>query len=150
MQHGSNEATDKNNEAMKYETTKVVTSTSNIHALGRVCGTRTVTVTTEEVVEFNNEHLEFAWAVEKGEKKHGDVLEWGDGVGLWDGACEIQKKIIKQRLEQPEKPEQICVRCGVTTAQEPHPCPYDCDVNNDSDTRCNCCEKCELDCGDDI
>jgi len=33
---------------------------------------------------------------------------------------------------------------------EPHPCPFQEDVNGDSETLCKCCECCEQQCCDDI
>jgi hypothetical protein len=31
-----------------------------------------------------------------------------------------------------------------------HPCPFQEDVNNDSDFQCTCCEDCTIACADDI
>lgn len=40
-------------------------------------------------------------------------------------------------------------KCGGKGA-EPHTCPYDEDVNNDSVTMCNCCKECRDECAMDI
>jgi hypothetical protein len=34
--------------------------------------------------------------------------------------------------------------------QEPHICPFQCNVHNDEKFLCRCCEQCEQDCSDDI
>ena len=43
-----------------------------------------------------------------------------------------------------------CPSCGKNEAQESHPCPYQADVNKDSEFECYCCEDCEQNCADDI
>jgi hypothetical protein len=43
--------------------------------------------------------------------------------------------------------EDFC-KCG-KLALPLHPCPYKADVNDDSETLCNCCEKCMGNCADD-
>jgi len=40
-------------------------------------------------------------------------------------------------------------RCG-QPGEFDHPCPYSEDINNDSETLCNCCEHCQSQCADDI
>ena len=35
-------------------------------------------------------------------------------------------------------------------AKEPHFCPYRREINDDSETLCDCCERCEDECRDDI
>lgn len=40
-------------------------------------------------------------------------------------------------------------KCGNPGAA-PHSCPYKSDVNDDSNTLCNCCDACEQNCRDDI
>jgi hypothetical protein len=40
--------------------------------------------------------------------------------------------------------------CGHDEEQEPHVCPYASEINNDDETLCTCCEKCEQQCADDI
>ena len=43
-----------------------------------------------------------------------------------------------------------CPKCKVGTAIEDHTCPYDCDINDDCESLCDCCEDCIGNCGDDI
>lgn len=42
-----------------------------------------------------------------------------------------------------------CPHCAHKAA-EPHPCPYQSDVNNNDAFRCECCEECTEACADDI
>lgn len=45
---------------------------------------------------------------------------------------------------------QLC-KCGKNPAsEEGHPCPFQVDVNNDSDFRCHCCPECRQVCQDDV
>ena len=46
--------------------------------------------------------------------------------------------------------EEKCQKCRKQPAVKLHTCPYDEDVNDDHETLCNCCEECEIDCGDEI
>ncbi len=39
--------------------------------------------------------------------------------------------------------------CG-TEAIEAHPCPYQEEINDDSETLCRCCEKCGVYCADEV
>ena len=34
--------------------------------------------------------------------------------------------------------------------RDPHPCPYQQEINDDSETLCNCCAECQAECADDI
>lgn len=43
-----------------------------------------------------------------------------------------------------------CRTCSGEPSSEPHPCPYDEDVNHDGDTLCNCCDICTEECARDI
>ena len=43
-----------------------------------------------------------------------------------------------------------CPGCGYGEAQEAHECPYQSDVNNDSEFTCECCDECRRDCLEDI
>jgi len=45
--------------------------------------------------------------------------------------------------------DNLCERCGVNEATEPHTCPYDFEINGD-ETLCTCCEQCRQLCADDI
>lgn len=58
----------------------------------------------------------------------------------------------QQRLSliQKRNDVELLCKCGINPATEPHPCPYQSDVNNDSDTLCTCCEDCQKQCADDI
>lgn len=40
-------------------------------------------------------------------------------------------------------------RCGAE-GKELHTCPYNEDINDDSETKCNCCDDCMQQCCDDI
>lgn len=46
----------------------------------------------------------------------------------------------------------ICGVCGEEQESpiQEHPCPFRSDVNNDRETMCTCCEKCENECAMDI
>ncbi len=46
--------------------------------------------------------------------------------------------------------EKKCERCEKNAATSPHSCPYQADVNEDSETLCTCCEDCEYECAMDI
>lgn len=57
----------------------------------------------------------------------------------------------KERVEQVTRLLLgVCGRCKAGQAQTPHICPYAQDINNDSETLCDCCEGCSQDCADDI
>jgi hypothetical protein len=51
-----------------------------------------------------------------------------------------------------KKPQvELCEKCGINEAQEPHPCPYQHEINDvEDDEYCTCCEECEDDCRADI
>jgi hypothetical protein len=40
--------------------------------------------------------------------------------------------------------------CKNQATCEPHPCPFQEDVNNDHEDRCNCCSDCQHECAMDI
>jgi hypothetical protein len=42
-----------------------------------------------------------------------------------------------------------CDRC-TNPAERLHPCPYKVEINEDSDTLCDCCPDCEVICRDEI
>jgi hypothetical protein len=46
-------------------------------------------------------------------------------------------------------PIDLC-KCGKKPALNPHPCPYQSDVNDDEVFECTCCEDCAQECCDDI
>jgi len=41
-------------------------------------------------------------------------------------------------------------KCTCDEWQEPHPCPFDEEVDGDSETLCNCCPVCTEECADQI
>lgn len=53
-------------------------------------------------------------------------------------------RIIQDKIAALE----MC-KCGVNAADDPHPCPYDLEIN-DKVTLCTCCEDCTVECGDNI
>jgi len=46
--------------------------------------------------------------------------------------------------------EEKCQCCGKNDAEEPHTCPYAEEINNNSETLCNCCPDCMYECSMDI
>lgn len=44
----------------------------------------------------------------------------------------------------------LCPKCGRNLAAKPHTCPYEEDINDDHETKCNCCPECEQNCIDEI
>lgn len=40
--------------------------------------------------------------------------------------------------------------CSEMTHADEHPCPYQCDINNDEEFLCTCCMTCEHQCLMDI
>lgn len=49
----------------------------------------------------------------------------------------------------PKKKIEYCDKCG-GQVHEIHTCPYQFDVNKDSEYECNCCNICEFDCAMDV
>jgi len=43
-----------------------------------------------------------------------------------------------------------CKKCGVGIAQPMHACPYKSDMDNDSTTKCNCCDDCQYNCAQEV
>jgi len=43
-----------------------------------------------------------------------------------------------------------CGHCGQNDAEDEHTCPYNEDINNDSETTCNYCVECQYQCAMDI
>lgn len=41
-------------------------------------------------------------------------------------------------------------KCEKNPAEPDHTCPYNEDINNDSETLCNCCKDCAQECAWDI
>lgn len=46
------------------------------------------------------------------------------------------------------KPDPVC-KCG-ETGEPDHSCPYAEEINDDSDSLCNCCQKCRHECAMDV
>lgn len=63
---------------------------------------------------------------------------------LFDAADRIEK------LEEAIKEKELCPNCGINPATSPHPCPFEEEVYNNSDTKCTCCTQCEHECAMDI
>lgn len=59
---------------------------------------------------------------------------------------------MKEKVEKEvEHIESIkCSRCNKNDAAELHTCPFAEDVNNDTETLCDCCEECTHECEMDI
>lgn len=53
------------------------------------------------------------------------------------------------KLEDSSSLEENKCRCG-SPGEDSHPCPYQSDVNNDYETECNCCGRCQHNCAMDI
>lgn len=50
-------------------------------------------------------------------------------------------------IEDPKRcPQPHCAH----KAANPHPCPYQSDVNNNDEFQCECCEECTEECAADI
>ena len=43
-----------------------------------------------------------------------------------------------------------CPRCHIRDMEDDHPCPYAVEIEDDNETMCNCCSKCEHECAMDI
>ncbi len=82
-------------------------------------------------------------------------------AGLLDNLLEILKE-VKPEVEPPATDEKIefvkakdedsifkC-KCGKDVDGDLHPCPYSEEINNDSESECNCCSDCIHECGMDI
>lgn len=44
----------------------------------------------------------------------------------------------------------VCEGCKKQPAEDPHPCPFKEEINDDSETLCNCCKDCQYECRMDI
>jgi len=44
----------------------------------------------------------------------------------------------------------LCGSCGKRPATDPHPCPFQEEINNNSETLCDCCDECAHECAMDI
>lgn len=52
------------------------------------------------------------------------------------------------RLTLGSKPDLRCT-CDSVPPEE-HTCPYQCEINDDEEYTCSCCEFCTQECADDI
>lgn len=71
-----------------------------------------------------------------------------NGQVIWnedktDATCKV---CGQKRSDKTER----CQCCKLNPAEPIHSCPYAEDVNNDPDTRCNCCPACQHQCLMDI
>lgn len=44
----------------------------------------------------------------------------------------------------------LCDHCQINEAQDPHPCPYRVEIDEDEESLCNCCKECREKCADNI
>ena len=58
--------------------------------------------------------------------------------------------IIKQLILIDVSDNDKCSICKINEAQSKHTCPYAEDINDDSDSLCNCCSNCKHECCMDI
>lgn len=47
-------------------------------------------------------------------------------------------------------PENLCQQCKENLGEPSHGCPFEEEINDDSEKLCNCCESCEESCMDAI
>lgn len=72
---------------------------------------------------------------------------------LLEIANEAQKELdnILSQVEPVVILQKVKCKCGKEFDELPlHTCPYQEDVNNDSEFTCNCCDECRQECCDDI
>ncbi len=50
----------------------------------------------------------------------------------------------------PDVPTTGTCKCGKHPVQPLHTCPYQAEINDDSESLCDCCDDCEGNCADDI
>lgn len=44
----------------------------------------------------------------------------------------------------------LCGKCHVNKGQDSHTCPFKVEINNDSATKCRCCNECRHECAMDV
>ncbi len=65
-----------------------------------------------------------------------------DGIKSFRKQVSVEPVVILQKVK---------CKCGKEFDELPlHTCPYQEDVNNDSEFTCNCCDECRQECRDDI
>ena len=57
--------------------------------------------------------------------------------------CELEIQKEKERAKEQEIEKCTC------PSKEEHSCPFQCDVWDDDDYKCTCCEHCTQECNDD-
>lgn len=91
-------------------------------------------------------------------KYHGKTLdEWKKYIKE-DGRIGIRTQkyilVLEEELSKLQQPTVSssgkCSKCEVNDAQLEHTCPYSEEINDDSDSLCDCCSDCEYQCCMDI
>lgn len=62
----------------------------------------------------------------------------------------MNPSFAKNRGMLVPKPVEKCQSCGICDATPLHTCPYQEDVYDDSEFKCNCCNECAHQCAMDI
>ena len=58
------------------------------------------------------------------------------------------KGVMDELFDINDDDKEFC-RCG-DEGIEPHICPYAQDINDDDETLCTCCDRCTVECANDI
>ena len=72
------------------------------------------------------------------------------------GSIPQHYSLQQQKNKMEKKEEVICDHCGKKGDYEPHPCPAlfdldnECNLPEDQQTLCNCCENCTNECAMDV
>lgn len=74
----------------------------------------------------------------------------GAGKGSRRRVQQISEKEMEERWAKIFKKKSLCSNCGVNEAKELHTCPYKEDINDDSESLCDCCSDCLHECSMDI
>ena len=88
------------------------------------------------------------------EELNKEIIDILDNVVYWETCPENYKTrieaIIKQLTLIDVSDNDKCSICKINDAKSEHTCPYAEDINDDSDSLCNCCSNCEHECCMDI
>ena len=88
------------------------------------------------------------------EELNKEIIDILDNVMYWETCPENYKArieaIIKQLTLIDVSDNDKCSICKINEAQSKHTCPYAEDINDDSDSLCNCCSNCKHECCMDI
>ena len=68
----------------------------------------------------------------------------------WQANAEAQVRYQRKHAEAKECPKYDRTGFDHGPAQAPHTCPFRVDINDDTETLCECCPKCEYECAMDI